>query len=124
MPLCKAMRREMPEIEIISGGGVRTFDDLLLMQQSGCDAALVAMAFSKNNERLVAGAMDGTLVFGIPGDAVTAIVLGALMMVLGIQMISLGLIGELIIFVNAGGVTDYQIERVYETNADSCHDQL
>ena len=37
--------------------------------------------------------------------------------VLGIQMFSLGLIGELIIFVGAGGVKDYQIEDVYETDS-------
>ena len=42
------------------------------------------------------------------------LVLGALLMVLGIQMLSLGLIGELIIFVKAGGVADYQVEHVFE----------
>jgi hypothetical protein len=42
------------------------------------------------------------------------LVLGTLLMVLGIQMFSLGLIGELIIFVNAGGIADYQIEQVFE----------
>ncbi len=46
------------------------------------------------------------------------LVLGTLLMVLGIQMFSLGLIGELIIFVNAGGVKDYQIEHVYETDSE------
>ena len=44
------------------------------------------------------------------------LVLATLLMVLGIQMFSLGLIGELIIFVAAGGVKDYQIEHVYETD--------
>ena len=39
------------------------------------------------------------------------LVLGTLLMVLGIQMFSLGLIGELIIFVNAGGVKDDYIEK-------------
>ena len=43
------------------------------------------------------------------------LVLATLLMVLGIQMFSLGLIGELIIFVNAGGVKDYQIENTYES---------
>ena len=46
------------------------------------------------------------------------LVLGTLLIVLGIQMFSLGLIGELIIFVNAGGVKDYQIEHVYETDSE------
>ena len=45
------------------------------------------------------------------------LVLATLLMVLGIQMFSLGLIGELIIFVGAGGVKDYQIEHVYETDS-------
>ena len=44
------------------------------------------------------------------------LVLATLLMVLGIQMFSLGLIGELIIFVGAGGVKDYQIEHVFETD--------
>lgn len=47
------------------------------------------------------------------------LVLATLLMVLGIQMFSLGLIGELIIFVAAGGVKDYQIEHVYETPRES-----
>lgn len=46
------------------------------------------------------------------------LVLATLLMVLGIQMFSLGLLGELIIFINAGGVKDYQIKQVYETNSD------
>ena len=46
------------------------------------------------------------------------LVLATLLMVLGIQMFSLGLIGELIIFVGAGGVKDYQIEQVYETGSE------
>jgi len=43
------------------------------------------------------------------------LVLAALLMVLGIQMFSLGLIGELIIFVGAGGFSDYRIENIYES---------
>jgi hypothetical protein len=44
------------------------------------------------------------------------LVLATLLMVLGVQMFSLGLIGELIIFVNAGGAKDYHIENTYESN--------
>lgn len=44
------------------------------------------------------------------------LVLATLLMVLGVQMFSLGLIGELIIFVNAGGAKDYQIENTYESD--------
>ena len=44
------------------------------------------------------------------------LVLATLLMVLGVQMFSLGLIGELIIFVNAGGAKDYHIEKIHETD--------
>ena len=47
------------------------------------------------------------------------LVLATLLMVLGIQTFSLGLLGELIIFVNAGGVSDYRVERVYEASSES-----
>lgn len=43
------------------------------------------------------------------------LILGVMLIVLGIQMFSLGLIGELIIFVNAGGAADFQVERVFES---------
>ncbi len=42
------------------------------------------------------------------------LILATLLMVLGIQMFSLGLIGELIIFVRAGGSSDYASEEVFE----------
>ena len=45
------------------------------------------------------------------------LVLGTLLMVLGIQTFSLGLIGELIIFSSAGGMKDYQVEDVLEIKA-------
>lgn len=47
-----------------------------------------------------------------------ALVLATLLMVLGIQTFSIGLIGELIIFVNAGGLTEYRVESIYEHKAD------
>ncbi len=48
------------------------------------------------------------------------LILATLLVVLGVQMFSLGLIGELIIFINAGGMSDYQVEHVYESKqADS-----
>jgi hypothetical protein len=53
------------------------------------------------------------------------LVLGTLLMVVGIQMFSLGLIGELIIFVSAGGMADYQVEQFFRSstnsNGDSWH---
>lgn len=44
LELCRALRETNAEIELISGGGVRGIDDLWLMHQAGCDAALVASA--------------------------------------------------------------------------------
>lgn len=43
-----------------------------------------------------------------------ALVLATLLIVLGIQTFSIGLIGELIIFVGAGGFAEYRIEKIYE----------
>ena len=55
------------------------------------------------------------------------LVLGTLLMVLGIQTFSLGLIGELIIFSSAGGMKDYQVEDIMEiTSVDSksAHEEI
>ncbi len=43
-----------------------------------------------------------------------ALVLAVLMMVLGFQMIAVGLIGELIIFTHARDVKEYRVERIVE----------
>ncbi|MCA9122387.1 MAG: hypothetical protein H6822_17810 [Planctomycetaceae bacterium] len=42
--LCNAVRIEFPNIEITSGGGVRSRRDLVKLSKSGCDLALVASA--------------------------------------------------------------------------------
>jgi len=42
------------------------------------------------------------------------LILGALLLVIGIQMISIGLIGEMIIFTHAGDIKEYNIEEVIE----------
>lgn len=44
VPLCRAIRQRHPRLEIISGGGVRDLDDLRVLADGGCDAALVASA--------------------------------------------------------------------------------
>jgi len=43
-----------------------------------------------------------------------ALVLGTLLMALGLQLFSLGLLGELIIFVQAGGLKDYKLHEVLD----------
>ena len=42
------------------------------------------------------------------------IVLGVLLIVLGIQLFSIGLLGEIIIFTHARGVRDYDIKETRE----------
>ncbi len=42
------------------------------------------------------------------------LILGALLLVIGIQMISIGLIGEMIIFTHAGEIKEYNIEEIIE----------
>jgi glycosyltransferase involved in cell wall biosynthesis len=41
-----------------------------------------------------------------------ALLLASLMIVLGVQIFALGLLGELIIFTHAGGIKDYQVDRI------------
>lgn len=41
-----------------------------------------------------------------------ALLLASLFVVLGLQVFALGLLGELIIFAHAGGIKDYQVDRV------------
>jgi phosphoribosylformimino-5-aminoimidazole carboxamide ribotide isomerase len=43
-PLLKAIRRELPKVELIAGGGVRTWDDVDRLGDAGADAVLVASA--------------------------------------------------------------------------------
>lgn len=42
--LCAEIRRRHPHLELIAGGGVRSFDDALRLADSGCDYVLVATA--------------------------------------------------------------------------------
>ena len=47
------------------------------------------------------------------------LLLGTLLMVLGINLFSLGLLGELIIFANAGGIKEFQVLEVYRSDRKS-----
>jgi phosphoribosylformimino-5-aminoimidazole carboxamide ribotide isomerase len=42
--LCRELREAHPDIELITGGGVRDVEDLQRLASWGCDAALVASA--------------------------------------------------------------------------------
>jgi phosphoribosylformimino-5-aminoimidazole carboxamide ribotide isomerase len=42
--LCQHLRRRHPEVELISGGGVRRLEDIQTLRAAGCDRVLVASA--------------------------------------------------------------------------------
>lgn len=42
LPLCQAFRRESPEASIITGGGVRSWQDIALLEQHGIDRILLS----------------------------------------------------------------------------------
>ena len=54
------------------------------------------------------------LFFDIPLADRPALVLATLMVVLGIQLLAVGLIGELIIFVHARDMKEYKISEIVE----------
>ena len=54
----------------------------------------------------------GRLFFGMPLADRPALILGVLLIVLGIQVIALGLIGEIIIFASGKRIKDYTIEKI------------
>jgi glycosyltransferase involved in cell wall biosynthesis len=53
-------------------------------------------------------------VFRVPLADRPALLVAALLIVLGVQVFALGLLGELIIFTHAGGSKDYQVDRVVQ----------
>lgn len=59
--LCRSLHRRFPELELISGGGVRNLDDLRELAASGCSAALVASAL--HDGRLSAEDMEAAEAF-------------------------------------------------------------
>ncbi len=58
------------------------------------------------------------LFFGVPLVDRPALVLTTLMVVLGIQIISVGLIGEIVAFTYAKDIKDYRVDRVVEPPED------
>ncbi|MEE3371939.1 MAG: HisA/HisF-related TIM barrel protein [Planctomycetota bacterium] len=42
--VCQEIRRRWPDVQLISGGGVRGYSDLAALVKAGCDGALVASA--------------------------------------------------------------------------------
>jgi hypothetical protein len=54
----------------------------------------------------------GRLFLGMPLGDRPALILGVLLIVLGIQIVALGLIGEIIIFAAGKRIKDYIVEKV------------
>jgi hypothetical protein len=52
------------------------------------------------------------LVYEVPLADRPALILGVLMIVLGIQIIALGLIGEIVIFASGKRIKDYTVEKI------------
>lgn len=52
------------------------------------------------------------LFFGVALADRPALILGVLMIVLGIQVIALGLLGEIIIFASGRRIKDYEVEKI------------
>ncbi len=48
-PLCRDLKREFPEIQVVTGGGIRHSEDLIALEQAKLDGALVASAFHSGN---------------------------------------------------------------------------
>jgi hypothetical protein len=46
------------------------------------------------------------------------LLLGALLLVIGIQLISIGLLGEMIIFTHARDIKEYNIEEIIEAEIE------
>ena len=51
------------------------------------------------------------------------LLLGVLLIVLGVQILGFGLVGEIIIFSQARNLKEYRIARVYETRRDDSEDE-
>jgi hypothetical protein len=59
-----------------------------------------------------AGLAFARLVYGMPLADRPALILGVLMIVLGIQTIALGLIGEIVIFASGRRIKDYTVDKI------------
>lgn len=57
LELCSRLRRHAPELEIITGGGVRHRDDLLRLRDAGVDGVLVASAL--HDGKITAADLEG-----------------------------------------------------------------
>lgn len=70
---------------------------------------------------LVAWLIVERLFLGMPLGERPALIVSSLLVVVGLQLVALGLLGELVIFTHANQMKDYQIERII-TFVDDLHD--
>jgi phosphoribosylformimino-5-aminoimidazole carboxamide ribotide isomerase len=45
LPLCREIKRDFPEVQVITGGGIRNIEDLISLNDSQIDGVLLASAF-------------------------------------------------------------------------------
>ena len=121
--------RHLEERESTLGSGLRIF------LRRGLDLLTLffLIRFTQKPFRFFGGLGTGLLAAGscitlmlgvqrILGQALAnrpMLILGTLLMVLGVQLFSIGLLGELMIFVNAGGMKDYQIDETFESDSNA-----
>jgi hypothetical protein len=59
------------------------------------------------------------LVLGVPLAARPALILSSLLVAVGLQVLAIGLIGELIVFINARSMRQYRVREIIEAGADT-----
>ena len=68
---------------------------------------------------LISGVLVVERLFGQPLEHRPALLFGILLIVLGVNLVSLGLLGELIIFIHGHRLRDYHVKQVYENINES-----
>ena len=68
---------------------------------------------------LISGILVVQRLFGQSLEHRPALLFGILAIVLGVNLVSLGLLGELIIFIHGHRLRDYHVKQVYENIKDA-----
>ena len=76
-------------------------------------------SFTASAGFLISGVLVVQRLFGQPLEHRPALLFGILLIVLGVNLVSLGLLGELIIFIHGHRLRDYHVKQVYENINES-----
>lgn len=66
---------------------------------------------------LITGILVWQRILGVPLSDRPLLIISVLMVVLGIQLFSIGLLGELIIFAHARDISEFKVEKIYESSS-------